>query len=53
MLLFQSSFKLQLGLCDVFSQVPDHARVFLTPSGEGYTEQGPGPCFHKYGTRSF
>ena len=44
-LLFQPSFKLQLGLCAVFSRVSDHARVSLTPSGEGYTEQGPGLCF--------
>ena len=32
-LLFQSSFKLQLGLCAVFSRVSDHARGSLTPSG--------------------
>ena len=44
-LLFQSSFKLQLGLCVVFSCVSDHAGVSLTPSGEGYTEQGPRPLF--------
>ena len=41
-LLFQSSFKLQLGLCAVFSRVSDCGGVSLTPSGEGYTEQGPG-----------
>ena len=23
--------------------------VSLTPSGEGYAEQGPGLCFHIYG----
>ena len=46
MLLLQSPSKLQLGLCDIFSQVSDHARVFLTHSGEGYTEKGPGLCFH-------
>ena len=52
MLLFQSSFKLQLGLWSVFSRVSNHARVSLTPSGEGYTEQGSGLCFHEYGTHS-
>ena len=46
-LLYQSSCKLQLGLCAVFS---NPAGVSLTPSGEGYTEQGPGLYFHKYGT---
>ena len=25
----------------------------LTPSGEGYTEHGPGLCFHNYGAYSF
>ena len=36
-----------------FSWVSNHARVSLTPSGEWYTEQCPGLCFHKYGTNSF
>ena len=36
-----------------FSFLSNHARVSLTPSGEGYTEQGPGLCFHEYGTYSF
>ena len=36
-----------------FSRVSNRARVSLTPSGEGYTEQSPGLCFHEYGTRSF
>ena len=31
----------------------NHASISLTPSGEGYTEQGSGLCFHKYGTCSF
>ena len=31
----------------LFSRVSNHARVSLTPSGEGYTEQSPGLCFHK------
>ena len=53
MLLFQTSFKLQLGPCAVFSQVSDHAKASLTPSGEGYTEQSPGLCFHEYETCSF
>ena len=35
MLLFQSSFKLQLELCAVFSRVSDQAGVSLTPSREG------------------
>ena len=52
MLLYQSSFKLQLELWTVFSRVSNHARVSLTPSGEGYTEQGSGLCFHEYGTHS-
>ena len=52
-LLFQSSFKLQLGLCNIFSQVSNCARVSLTLSGEGYTEQGPGLYFYKYGDCSF
>ena len=30
-----------------------HARFSLTLSGNGYTEQGPGLCFHKYGTCPF
>ena len=47
MLLFQSSFKLQLGLCTVFSWASIRAGVSLTLSGEGCTEQGPGLCFHK------
>ena len=51
--LFQSSFKLKLGLCTVPSRVFDPARVSLTPSGEGYTEQGPCLCFHEYGACSF
>ena len=29
-----------------FTWVFDHARVSLTPLGEGYTEQGPCLCFH-------
>ena len=31
----------------LFSQVFNHARVSLIPSGEGYTEQRPALCFHK------
>ena len=46
--LSQSSFKQQLGLCAVFSWVSDCTWVSLTPSGEGYTEQGPGLCFNEY-----
>ena len=45
MLLFQSSFKLQLGLCTIFSQLSICAGVSLPPSGKGYSEQGPGLCF--------
>ena len=45
--------KLQLGFCAILSRVSDHARIYLTPSGEGYTEQGPDLCFHEYGVRSF
>ena len=45
MLLFQSSCKLQLGLCAIFTRVSDHARVSLTPSGEGYTEEGHASVF--------
>jgi len=41
----QSSFKLQLGLCTIFSQLSICAGVSLTPSGKGYSEQGPGLCF--------
>ena len=52
MLLFQTSFKLQLGLCTIFSWVSIRTGVSLTLSGEGYTEQGPGLCFHKYETCS-
>ena len=52
-LLCQWSFKWQLGLCAVFSRVSNHTRVSLTPSREGYTKQGPGLCFHEYGTISF
>ena len=37
----------------VFSGVSDPAKVSLTPFGKGYTEQGPGLCFHEYGTCSF
>ena len=37
----------------VCSGVSDHARVSLTPFGEEYPEQGPGLCFHEYGTYSF
>ena len=37
----QLFFKLQLGLCAVFTRVSDHARFSLTPFGEGYTKQGP------------
>ena len=37
----------------IFSWVSNHARVSLIPSGEGYAEQGPGLCFHEYGTCSF
>ena len=51
-LLFQSYSKLQLGLC-AFTRVSDHARVSLTPSGEGYTEQGLGLCFREYGACPF
>ena len=40
-------------LCAVFSQVSNHARVSLTPSGEGYIKKGPGLCFHEHGTSSF
>ena len=32
----------------LFSRVSDHARISLTPSGEGYIEQGPSLRFHKY-----
>ena len=53
MLLFQSSFKLQLGLCAIFTRVSDRARVSLTPFGEGYTKQGPCLCFHEYGALPF
>ena len=53
MLLFQSSFKLQLRLCTVFSRVSNHVWVFLIPSGEGYTEQGLSVCFHEYGNSTF
>ena len=49
----QSSFKLQPGLCAVFPRVSDHARVPLTPSREGQTEEGPGLCSHEYGVCSF
>ena len=52
-LLCQSSFKLQLGLYAVFSRVSYCARLSLTPSGEGYTEQGPGLYFHEYGPALF
>ena len=31
----------------LFSWVSNHATILLTPSGEGYTEQSPGLCFHK------
>ena len=37
----------------LFSGVSNHAKVSLTPSGEGYTVQGSGFCFHEYGTYSF
>ena len=47
------SSKLQLGLCAIFTQVSDCARVSLTPFGERYTEQGPCLCFHEYGALSF
>ena len=40
-------------LCAVSSRVSNHASVSLTPSGEGYIEQGPGLCFHEYGISSF
>ena len=43
--LFQSSFKLQLGLSAISSRVSDPARVSLTPYGEGYTGQVPGSDF--------
>ena len=55
-LLFQPSIKLQLGLCAFFFfffLVSNHARVSLTPSGEGCTKQGPVLSFHEYGTCSF
>ena len=48
-LLFQSSFKLQLGPYYFLMSF----WVFLTPFGKGYTEQSPGLCFHEYGTCSF
>ena len=53
MLLLQSSFKLQLGFCAVFSRMSNRAGFSVTPSREEYTEQGPGLCFHKYGACSF
>ena len=53
MLLIQSPFKLQLSLCAVFSWVSNRANISLTPSGEGYIEQGPGLFFHEYGAQSF
>ena len=37
----------------LFSRVSNRARVSLTASGEGYSEQGPGLCFHEYGTCPF
>ena len=43
--LFHLFFILQLGLC--------HARISLTPFGEGYIEQGPCLCFHEYGALTF
>ena len=52
-LLCQPSFKLQLGFCAVFSGVSNRARVSLSPSGKGYTEQCPGLYFHEYGTHFF
>ena len=50
---FQLLFILQLGLCAIFAQVSDHARISLTPFGEGYTDQGPCLCFHEYGALPF
>ena len=52
MLLFHSSFKLQLDSV-LFSLVSNCARVSLTLSEEGYTEQGSDICFPEYGTCSF
>ena len=52
-LLHVSSFRRQLGLCAVFSRVSDRTGVSIPPSGEGYTEQGPGLCFHEYGACRF
>ena len=44
-LLFQSFFKLQLGLRAVFSRGSNQAGVSLTPSKEAYTEHGPASVF--------
>ena len=43
--LFHLFFILQLGFC--------HARISLTPFGEGYTEQGPCLSFYEYGALPF
>ena len=51
--LFQLFFILQLGFCAIFTRVSDHARISLTPFGEGYTEQGLCLCFHEYGALPF
>ena len=52
-LLFQSFFKLQLGLRAVFSRGSNQAGVSLTPFGDGYTDQDPCLCFHEYGALTF
>ena len=44
-ILFQLFFILQLGFCAIFTQVPDHARITLTPFGEGHTEQAHASVF--------
>ena len=51
--LFQLFFFMQLGFCAIFTRVSDHARIYLTPFGEEYTEQGPCLCFHEYGALPF
>ena len=51
--LFQLFSILQLGFCAILTRVPDHARITLTPFGEGYTGQGPCLCFHEYGALPF
>ena len=51
--LFQLICILQLGFCAIFTRVSDCSRISLTPFEEGYTEQGPCLCFHKYGALPF